>query len=102
MEHLDAVGSSLTDLRPRAQVLRNMGLEVRMAAIAAEGEGDLQHGAAERRQIGIEHFDEARGTELVRRAIESWDADAVVWASSAPGGGEAARVLDTHVPTWWW
>jgi len=102
VEHLDAVGSSLTDLRPRAQVLRNMGFDVRMAAIAAEGEGDLQHGNAERRQSGIEHYDEQRGTELVRRAIESWNADAVVWASSAPGGGEAAHELDPEIAAWWW
>jgi hypothetical protein len=102
VEHLDAVGSSLTDLRPRAQVLRNMGFDVRMAAIAAEGEGDLQHGNAERRQSGIEHYDEPRGTELVRRAIETWNADAVVWASSAPGGGEAAHELNPEIAAWWW
>jgi len=102
VEHLDAIGSSLTDLKPRAQVLRNMGFDVRMAAIAAEGEGDLQHGNAERRQTGIEHYDEARGTELVRRAIETWNVDAVVWASSAPGGGEAAGQLRSSRPAWWW
>src|SRR5215831_7848771 len=102
VEHLDAVGSSLTDLRPRANVLRNMGFDVRMAAIAAEGEGDLQHGTVERRQSGIEHVDEARSTDLVRRAMETWNTDAVVWASSAPGGGEAARELDTGKPAWWW
>ena len=102
VEHLDAIGSSLTDLKPRAQVLRGMGFDVRMAAIAAEGDGDLQHGNAERRQNGIEHYDEARGTDLVRRAIESWDADGVVWASSSPGGGEAARALGTQTPAWWW
>jgi hypothetical protein len=102
VEHLDAIGASLTDLKPRAQVLRNMGFDVRMAAIAAEGEGDLQHGNAERRQTGVEHFDESRGIELVRRAVETWDADAVVWASSAPGGGDAARALGTRTPAWWW
>ena len=102
VEHLDAIGSSLTDLRPRAHLLRNMGFDVRMAAIASEGEGDLQHGNAERRQSGIEHLDEARGTELVRRAVETWVADAVVWASSAPGGGEAARALGSDTTAWWW
>ena len=102
VEHLDAIGSSLTDLRPRAHVLRNMGFDVRMAAIAAEGEGDLQHGNVERRQTGIEHYDEASGTGLVRRAVETWNADAVVWASAAPGGGDAARALGSEVTAWWW
>ena len=102
VEHLDAIGSSLTDLRPRAHVLRGMGFDVRMAAIAAEGEGDLQHGNAERRQSGIEHYDEASGTELVRRAVETWNADAVVWASASPGGGEVARALGAETPAWWW
>jgi glycosyltransferase involved in cell wall biosynthesis len=102
VEHLDAVGSSLTDLRPRAALLRNLGFDVRMAAIAAEGEGDLQHGIAERRQSGIEHYDEASGIELVRRAMETWNVDAVVWASSAPGGGEVARELGKDRPAWWW
>jgi glycosyltransferase involved in cell wall biosynthesis len=102
VEHLDAIGSSLTDLRPRSQVLRNMGFDVRMAAIAAEGERDLQHGNAERRQSGIEHYDEAQGTELVRRVLETWAADAVVWASASPGGGEAACALGKETPAWWW
>ena len=102
VEHLDAVGSSLTDLKPRAQVLRTMGFEVRLAALAADGDGDLQHGSSERRQTGIERFDEQRGTELVRRAAESWSADGIVWASSAPGGGEAARALGQRTPAWWW
>jgi len=102
VEHLDAVGSSLTDLRPRARVLREMGFDVRMAALAAGGDGDLQHGSAERRQNGIERYDEQRETELVRRAAESFSVDAIVWASSSPGGGEAARALAERTPAWWW
>jgi hypothetical protein len=102
VEHLDAVGSSLTDLKPRARVLREMGFDVRMAALAAGGDGDLQHGSAERRQSGIERYDEQRDSELVRRAAESFGADAIVWASCSAGGGEAARTLGQGTPAWWW
>jgi glycosyltransferase involved in cell wall biosynthesis len=102
VEHLDAIGSSLSDLRPRAQVLRELGFEVRMAALAADGEGDLQHGSHERRPIGIERFDERDGPDGVRRAAESWNADGVVWASATTGGGAAARSLGVKHKAWWW
>jgi len=90
VEHLDAIGSSLGDLRPRAQVLRTMGFDVRMAAFAAEGDGDLQHGSTERRPTGVERFDERGGADPLRRAAEHARADAIVWASATPGGGDAA------------
>ena len=102
VEHLDATGSSASDLRPRAQLLRDLGLEVRLMAISSDADHDLQHGTSERRQPGIEHLDEPRGGECVRRAAESWKADAVVWASAAPGGGEGARSLSPRMPAYWW
>src|SRR5207247_1270878 len=78
------------------------GFEVRMAALAADGEGDLQHGSHERRPIGIERFDERDGPDGVRRAAENWNADGVVWASATPGGGAAARSLGVRHKAWWW
>lgn len=102
VEHLDAVGSSLHDVRTRALVLRDLGFDVRMAALAAEGESDLQHGSHERRQTGIERFDEHGGADHVRRLAESLNAEAVVWASAAIGGGDAASALAARTPAWWW
>lgn len=102
VEHLDAIGASLSDLRPRAQVLRALGAEVRMIALTSEADHDLQHGTAERRQTDILRLDEERGGEAVRRAAESWQAHAVVWASAAAGGGEPARALSPRLPAYWW
>lgn len=102
VEHIDAVGSSASDLRARAQVLRNLGAEVRLMALSSEADDDLQHGTAERHPNGIERHDAQRGGEVVRRAAESWTADAIVWASASPGGGEATRALGTKLPAWWW
>jgi len=73
-----------------------------MAALAPDGEGDLQHGSAEREQNGIERLDERRGAEMVRRAAEAGRADGVIWASASAGGGEAARALSLRLPAWWW
>src|SRR5437763_381310 len=102
VEHLDAVGSSIQDVRPRAQVLRNLGAEVRMLALTSEVDHDLQHGTAEPSEAEIPRADERRGGEAARRAAEAWQADAVVWASAAPGGGEPARALGTRLRAWWW
>ncbi|MEQ1832948.1 MAG: hypothetical protein ABL977_07820, partial [Candidatus Eisenbacteria bacterium] len=102
VEHLDASGSSANDLRQRAQVLKNLGAEVRMVALSSEADHDLQHGTTERRQTGIERADEVRGGEAVRRMAESWKADAVVWASSTPGGGELVKSLSPRTPAYWW
>jgi len=102
VEHLDAVGASLADLRPRAQILKNLGAEVRMMALTSEADHDLQHGTAERKQSDIQRVDEERGGEAVRGAAEAWQADAVVWASATPGGGEAARSLGARQPAFWW
>lgn len=102
VEHLDSSGSSASDLRERAQVLRNLGAEVRMMALSSEADHDLQHGTTERRQTGIERADEVRGGESVRKIAEGWKADGVVWASAAPGGGELARALSPRLPAYWW
>ena len=102
VEHLDAIGASLSDLRPRAQVLKQLGAEVRMMAITAEADHDLQHGTAEQRQADIQLLDEQRGGEVVRHAAETWTADAIVWVSATPGGGEAARALGSRPAAWWW
>jgi hypothetical protein len=102
VEHLDAIGASLSDLRPRAQVLKQLGAEVRMMALTAEADHDLQHGTAEQRQSDIQVLDEQRGGEAVRHAAEAWNADAIVWVSAAPGGGEAARALGARQAAWWW
>jgi hypothetical protein len=102
VEHLDAIGASLADLRPRAQVLKHLGADVRMMALTSEADHDLQHGTAERRQPDIERLDEAQGGDAVRHAAEAWEADAIVWASATPGGGETARPLGTRLAVWWW
>jgi glycosyltransferase involved in cell wall biosynthesis len=102
VEHLDAIGASLADLRPRAQVLKQLGAEVRMMALTSEADHDLQHGTAERRQPDIERLDESHGGDAVRHAAEAWEADAIVWASAAPGGGESAQALGSRSAVWWW
>ena len=102
VEHLDAVGSSVADMRPRAQLLRELGAEVRSIAISSEDDDDLQYGSHERKHAGIEQFDEERGGEAVRRAAEGWGADAIVWASATPGGGQPARSLSPRTPALWW
>ena len=102
VEHLDSIGASLSDLRPRAPVLRNLGAEVRMMALTSEADHDLQHGTAERRQTDMQRVDEERGGDAVRHAAASWPADAIVWASATPGGGEAARSLGARQPAYWW
>ena len=98
VEHLDAVGASVTDLRARAQVLRNLGAEVRMLTLPSEADHDLQHGTSERQLNDIQRLDEARGGEAVRGAAEEWRADRIVWVSAATGGGEPARSLGTTRP----
>lgn len=102
VEQLDAVGASLADLRPRAQVLRAAGFDVSMVAIATDGDDDLQHGTTERPQPGIERLEAAEAGARVRDIAESMHADAIVWASAAPGGGERARALSSQWPSWWW
>lgn len=103
VEHLDATGSTESDLRARAQVLRGLGAEVRMMALDNEAaDTDLQHGAAERRVPGIERLDEERGGDVVRKAASQWKADAVVWVSASYGGGDAARWLGARMSAYWW
>ena len=102
VEHLDAIGASVSDLRPRAQVLKSLGAEVRMMALTSEADHDLQHGTAERRQADIQRLDEERGGEAVRHAAEAWKADAVVWVSATSGGGEHARSLGSRQTAYWW
>ncbi len=102
VEQLDSAGASLADLRPRAQVLRHAGFDVRMVAIATDGDDDLQHGTTERPLPGIERFEEPGALDRVRRAAESMKVDALVWASAAPGGGELAREVGSRWPSWWW
>ncbi|MFM8558274.1 MAG: hypothetical protein ACKOC6_01490, partial [bacterium] len=102
VEHLDATGSSASDLRPRANLLKGLGAEVRMMTIATEtADTDLQHGTAERRQTGIERVAEERGGDVVRKAAAQWRADAVVWVSATPGAGDAARSGEATSATRW-
>jgi glycosyltransferase involved in cell wall biosynthesis len=102
VEHLDAVGASVSDLRLRAQVLRNLGAEVRLIAISSDDDDDLQHGTSERRQPGLECFDEHRAGTAVRKVAEQWRADGIVWVSAAAGGGDAVRELSPRLPALWW
>lgn len=103
VEHLDATGSSASDLRARAQVLKSLGAEVRMMALTSEAaDTDLQHGTAERRVPGIERLEEERGGDVVRKAAAQWKADAVVWVSATPGGGDAASWLGARMTAYWW
>jgi glycosyltransferase involved in cell wall biosynthesis len=102
VEHLDAIGASLSDLRPRAQVLKHLGAEVRMMALTSEADHDLQHGTAERPLSDIERIDEAQGAEAVRHAVAAWEPDAIVWVSATPGGGESARSLGPRPAVYWW
>jgi hypothetical protein len=102
VEQLDAVGASLADLRPRAQVLRTAGFDVRTVAIAAGADDDLQHGTTERPQPGIERLEADDAVPSLRRIAETMRADAIVWASAAPGGGERAQALAGTWASWWW
>lgn len=103
VEHLDATGSSASDLRQRAQILKGLGAEVRMMALTTEtADFDLQHGTTERGLQGIERLHEERGGDVVRRAAAQWRADAVVWVSATPGAGDAARWLGPRMDAWWW
>ena len=103
VEHLDATGSSASDLRQRAQILKGLGADVRMMALTTEtADFDLQHGTTERGLQGIERLHEERGGDVVRRAAATWRADAVVWVSATPGGGDAARWLGSRMEAWWW
>ena len=101
VEQLDAVGASPADLRPRAQLLRKCGFDVRMVAIAHDGDEDLQYGAAERPQAGIERFPSGEAAELVRRAAGEFRAELVVWASASPAG-RGPRDAVASLPAWWW
>jgi hypothetical protein len=102
VEQLDAVGASLADLRPRAQVLRAAGFEVRTVAIATDGGDDLQHGTTERPQPGIERLEADEAVPQLRGIAQSMRADGIVWASATPGGGEGARALADAWASWWW
>jgi glycosyltransferase involved in cell wall biosynthesis len=102
VEQLDAVGASPLDLRPRARLLRRCGFEVRLLTIAREGQHDLQYGAPERPQPGIERLGPADAGNGVRRAVEDHSAELIVWVSAQPGGGAAARTAACRVPGWWW
>ncbi len=102
VEQLDAVGASPVDLRPRAQLLRRCGFDVRMLAVAPDGEVDLQYGAPERPQPGIASLDPVRAGEGVALAAGEHRAQLVVWASAGAGGGPAARAAVAGLPAWWW
>jgi glycosyltransferase involved in cell wall biosynthesis len=102
VEQLDAVGASPADLRPRAQLLRKCGFDVRMLAVAPDAEVDLQYGTPERPQPGIECIEPAHVVDGVARAAEDHRAQLVVWASASSGGGAAARAAAGRLPAWWW
>lgn len=102
VEHTDSAGSSTHDLRARMQVLRHLGAEVRTLALVEDLDHDLQHGLPERAPSGVAVADAADASREVTRAALAVRADAVVWASAAPGGGAAARGLSLRCPAWWW
>ena len=102
VEQLDAIGASRSDVRPRAQILRHAGLDVRTLAISSEDDDDLQHGTSERAQPGLDCLSPREAAEGVSRTAAEWHADGIVWVSATPGGGELARSLRGHCPAWWW
>jgi glycosyltransferase involved in cell wall biosynthesis len=102
IEHLDAIGSTSIDARHHAAALRAAGLDVEGIVLAGERDPDLLFPASERRAgsgfdvLGREHA-AALGARVRERGCAF-----VLWASAAPGGGEAARALpDPRAALWW-
>jgi hypothetical protein len=70
--------------------------------VSHEGDADLQYGAIERPQPGIECLDAADAVAGVSFAAADHRAQLVVWASAGARGGALAREASGGRPAWWW
>lgn len=104
VEHVDATGAAPADVHTRTLALREAGFTVEALVLDDRPADDLQFETRERRPGP--GFDVLPGGEAGRRAlaarVRASRADRVLWASAAPGGGDAARTLPEGLDAWWW
>jgi len=102
IESIDAVGANSRDLRVHASTLLHAGCRVRNAAIESIHAAPL-HGAPEPSGDLLVVRPDARGRAKLAAWLEN-EADAIIVASAAEGGGEAGRWIEaaSPLPAWWW
>lgn len=104
VEHLDAIGAAPADARARAIALRHAGCTVETVVLDGRGDDDLQFHSTER-DAGPAIDSLAPGPAGLRALADRVRANRpslVLWASAAPGGGEAAHALPRGPETLWW
>jgi hypothetical protein len=103
VEHVDACGAAPGDATERAAALRGCGATVEVAVLEDLPTEDLLYPTCERapRLLHSRHRG-LRGREALRRQVAARDTDLVLWASAAPGGGDAAEQVCDGVPALWW
>jgi hypothetical protein len=104
IEHLDAIGAAPADARQRAAALRDAHYAVEGLVLGGNCHDDLLFPMHERRVgTGFDVLDPgAEGIQALARRMRTSRADLVLWASAAPGGGEAARVCTDGANALWW
>jgi hypothetical protein len=104
IEHVDATGSAPEDVRARVAALRQAGCTVETLVLDGRGDEDLQYDPRERRAgAGPETLlPDATGLRRLAARVHAGRPDVVLWASAAPGGGEAARALPRSPEAFWW
>jgi len=104
IEHLDAIGSAPADARLRAAALRSGQFTVEGLVLGGDRHDDLLFPLHERRVgTGFDVLDAGpAGLAALTRRVRTSRADLVLWASTTPGGGAAARALPECTRAAWW
>jgi hypothetical protein len=102
IEHLDATGAAAADARQHAAALRAAGYEVEGLVLDGQRRVDLLFPARDRSTGAGFDFLAHDGSGTLAARVRASRAPLVLWASAAPGGGEAARTLPAGTNALWW
>lgn len=104
VEQVDATGGAPADARERVAALREAGCTVETIVLDGSGGDDLQFATRERDAgSGIEILTpDSAGLDALAHRVRTARIARVLWASAAPGGGEAAHALPRGMDAWWW
>lgn len=104
VEHVDAAGASPEDARARSLALRHAGCTVEVVVLDGREDDDLLHpGRQSRPGVAIESLGAgADGRRSLASRVRASQPGLVLWASAAPGGGEAANALPRGPEAYWW